>query len=123
MDLNVYFRKLKEIKHNTKAYMDLLEKEESLTKDFKQKIEHFCALLGQLKQFRATYQITTTDTEIQRLIYKINFMRAITVIISSMSIPERTEEVQEKLKVSRKMSMPRSIDYYRYKIETKNKMK
>lgn len=97
----------------------LLEKQEKVDQKVKEKSQKFGQLLAQFKEICSTNQVTATDKDIDRLLYKINVMRTITQILLTEHASRgiRFNDNLALLDIMRHVSDSRSRQTYQDKLE------
>uniref|UniRef100_A0A336N4C5 CSON011688 protein n=1 Tax=Culicoides sonorensis TaxID=179676 RepID=A0A336N4C5_CULSO len=115
-------RKLNDIKMKTSTMKKLLEKEEKTDKELEEKTKKICQLICQFEDFCATNQISVNDKNIDRLLYKVNFMRTLVSILIAHSAKTKTLSINDSLSlldISTLVADPRDLNYYQEKLNNK----
>lgn len=113
----IFFRKLNEIKTNSEEYLQLLERLEELeekTETVKREINEKAKIY---RQIRNNYDPKEDDTNIQRLLYKINFSQQLSLILLSTMSVESVEDSKNILKLTKKLSTVQDVNSYRKKLQ------
>lgn len=66
----------------------------------------------EFRKARDEYKISKENKDIDRLIYKLNFSRALTSILISQVQPRTLDEAANLMDMSRKLAKPRNKEFY-----------
>lgn len=114
------YSKLQEISSRTGTMKKLLEEQDSIDKELKEKSQKFCELLVLFEEICSTKQITTSDNDIDRLLFKINLSRTLTQILLTEHAASNNLSFDDNLAIFdiiRHVSDSRSLKYFQDKLE------
>lgn len=93
-----------------------LEELQYLDHDYAHAKEDLLRHATEFKKAREMYAISEEDKDIDRLIYKLNFSRALTMVLLSKMELKTLEDAQNLMDTSRKLARPRNKEFYEKRI-------